>query len=1490
MSGIKDTANVTLTVNGEQAKKMLSGLNRQLEEANNTLTALKANGSDAKSIAQQNKLIKGLEQQIDNVTSAIEGVNRALKNVDTATPRELERAIRHCYAVLKNTKPGTEVWDEHITKIRELKSRLSELKESFVPKPSILHRVSDFVNKWQTLIVGAFAGAGSVVNVFRNSVDAYASMDQEMASVRKFTGQTAEEVAAMNDEFKKMDTRTPREELNKLAQEAGRLGKTSTEDVMGFVRAADKINVALDDLGDGATLTLSKLTGVFGIEEKYGTEKALLKTGSIINELSQNCSASAPYLAEFASRLGGVASQAGLTIQQIMGFGAVLDSSNQAVEASATALSQVMVRIYQDPAKYAKVAGLDVSKFAAKVKTDMNGALLELLETLNKAGGMDVLSPMFKDMGENGSRAIAALSTLASKIDFVKSQQEAANVAFEEGTSIDKEFAVQNNTVQASLEKCKNAANDLRVELGEQLAPLVAHMMTSSTALVRALVTLINYMKENHGITLMTALSIAGWTIALNANIISQKLWAVVLKTGNVLALTVRTTSLALAVVFQLLTGNITKATAAMKLLNTTLKGSLFGIVATGIALAVGKLIDYVNHADEAAKKQAELNKEHQAFLKDLRNIDSKSSEYSRNELGRLEALYKKATDEARSKDERVAAAKRLQQLYPDYFKNLSTEAILVGNAISKYKDLTTAIIKAANARAAQDKIAEIGGQKMDEQVHKKGLEDEKAQKLAAEKKLLNQIASAQKKMNDAASLDAKQSQEWNKWHNTLTKLQTRLSGVRDRLTEINKGLKESDAKFAEFDEAQNYLAKEYGVDIEDALSGGANQTPTPETPSPKDAYVSQSKIEKDAKKRAAAEKKALAMARKDIQQQLESAKGGYEFGNAENISQYGSGLKTYEEFLEKKEALELEYVDAQEEIYKQLYKNESEQDRKLLLMFDEDYQALLQKHAELTNKHADAQSKRKVEDLQREYKMKVAQQEFDFNSPTSQYYGDELAQEERLFRMKQDYLEECKKAYKTGSKEWTQYEEQLQEAEQDHILSLRKSYMQKYEEWHASYSTASAATKMKIELASLDYLHEKGLIKEEEYQMILLSIKKKYADAALAVEQNKTEAKYKVTGPDGDSLDIRSKSEQTKAKNSTRDTAKQTAIDDVKARLKAGLITQDEADTAYKRIEHAFGKDLFDDIASQLDDTTKLFFNLGTTLADIGNMVWDNWQDGIQNVGDIAQATFAVMGAALETYGQFAAAQSKIDIARSEAKYDKEIELAQGNSYKTAKLEKEKEEATAKLKAEATRKEYNIKVITAIAQTAQNALTAYGAGLEAGFPMALWLAPTLAALATANGMVQVALLKKQQQAAEAEGYAEGGFTKPGGKYEPAGIVHAGEWVASQELLSNPVARPMIEALDYAQRTNTIGSLRAEDVSRSITANDNLSRLAEQDSSSAMTVAAMVQNSQAISLLTSRLNEPFVTVNTITGDKGIKQAQDEYDQLVRNKTPKSRRK
>lgn len=351
MSGIKDTATVTLNVNGAQAKQMMSDLEDKIKQTKATIDSMKAAMANPKDIEKAKKQLTTYQKQLDEMKSATEGVNKALGNLDTATPRQLEKALRTLNKQMKDMTPGDEVWESHVEKIKEIKERLAELREEMAVQQTWWQRAVGWVNKWQTAILGVVAGSGTVIDIFRQSVDAYADMDQEMANVRKFTGMTEKQVADLNEEFKKMDTRSSREQLNKLAQEAGRLGKTSKEDVLGFVRAADQINVALDDLGEGATLTLSKLTGIFGDEERYGTEQALLKVGSVINELSQNCSASAPYLAEFSSRLGGVGAQAGMTIQQIMGYGAVLDANSQKVEASATALSQIIVRLYQDPAK-----------------------------------------------------------------------------------------------------------------------------------------------------------------------------------------------------------------------------------------------------------------------------------------------------------------------------------------------------------------------------------------------------------------------------------------------------------------------------------------------------------------------------------------------------------------------------------------------------------------------------------------------------------------------------------------------------------------------------------------------------------------------------------------------------------------------------------------------------------------------------------------------------------------------------------------------------------------------------------------------------------------------------------------------------------------------------------------------------------------------------------------------------------------------------------
>lgn len=275
-------------------------------------------------------------------------------------------------------------------------------------------------------------------------------------------------------------------------------------------------------------------------------------------------------------------------------------------------------------------------------------------------------------------------------------------------------------------------------------------------------------------------------------------------------------------------------------------------------------------------------------------------------------------------------------------------------------------------------------------------------------------------------------------------------------------------------------------------------------------------------------------------------------------------------------------------------------------------------------------------------------------------------------------------------------------------------------------------------------------------------------------------------------------------------------------------------------------------------------------------------------------------MNAGLQQFSEMTQASADIEVAKVEKKYDREIELAEGNAYRVKQLEKRKETETARIKNEANRKMFSMQVIQAVAQTATNALNAYGSA--AAIPVVGYiLAPIAAAMAVAAGMVQVAAIKKQQKAAEAQGYSAGGFTRKGRVDEPVGIVHAGEWVASQRLVNSPQTRPLIDALEYMQRTNSIGSLRAADVSRSITAP---MILASQPQVQSVVVTQQqpglveaLENlsalhsplSTSISRLNERLNEPFVTIATVTGDHGINRAQEEYDRLLRNKSPKYRK-
>lgn len=1383
MPNYTSTANVILSVNGKQAQKMLSQLEKDARRLEKQI-AKAASAGDKATMKKLQRELKSTQRMIEQLKGSAASTENVLRRLDKATPRELNKALKQLKNELNGIERGTAAWDAQIDKIKAVRQEIDKVNESMRDQESLSDRVMNWINKWQMALLAVGAAITGLVMAGRAAVNAFAGMEQEMANVRKFTGMDADEVAALNEEFKKIDTRTSREELNQLAQEAGRLGKSSQKDVLGFVRAADKINVALDDLGDGATLTLSKLTGIFGDEKRLGTEKALLSVGSVINELSQNCSASAPYIAEFASRMGGVGAQAGMTVQQIMGFAAVLDSNNQKLEASSTALSQVIVRIYQDPAKYARVAGMDVQKFSNLVKTDMNAALIEFLSTLKQAGSMDVLSPMFKDMGENGSRAISALSTLANHIDEVKSQQLVANEAFAEATSIDKEFEVQNNTVQAQLDKATNRVHELAVELGEKLQPVMRLVISSSTIALKALSAMVDFFIKYRREIIAGVAAIA----AYNAIMIVYRYHTVmatkattmfhgVMKLVRMILPAVRLLFTPLINAVQYFTNGLQvnyamqerwrKSMAAMKFSNWV--GLVLALAAAVYALA--------NRFKSAAEEAEKARKEEEEYRKSLTDLDEASSEYCHKEISRLDALYKAATDEAKSKDERKKAADRLQALYPDYFKNLSTEQIMVGQAKTAYDQLRDSIIEVARARAAAEKIVQNEKELLTLEQQAPGLKAKRDK---------------DKKAHDAAVSEwdnARQMESYQSYTNSTDAAVGQMVDVAPyarRVASTGQTYNASEAAYQanlrkqrQLNQANEFLRNKYKISA-DALA-------EPENPDVPITYTGGGGSGSGGGGSAAADK--FAKEKEWREQEEASARIAYATGESDYIA-----------YTKRMDEIAVEFCEKQ-----LLHTNLMETER---LQITAEWREAQMKQLE----HLDEQT---IEQENNRYNTQLAE--------LKQFYIDgSISKETFDLKTEEAEIEHQRRLValtKEGSKERLQAEQQLQSL----LIAQMQRKQQEKEKLEAKYAamkkdffgdnSQEAQAKLDADLALLDVVYQRELAAAGENAEEKLRIDEAYEKAKLALKK------------------------------------------------KYGLLAEEDTRNAMER-----------------------------GIAD--SVEWLNGDGGKALTGTL-DTLVSGMSAVFSQLSSLMQAELDIQTAEINKRYDAEISRAEGNTYKVKKLEKEKEKEIAKTKKEANRKMFAMQVIQAVAQTATNALNAYGSA--AAIPVVGYiLAPIAAAMAVAAGAIQIAAIKKQQQASEAQGYQSGGFTPEGNTDEVAGVVHKGEWVASQRLVNNPRTRPLLEALDYAQRTNTIGSITSADVSRTITAPAVLAAQPQ-----APTVVNNTYNSTpssdnseltaTIRQLKDRLNEPFVTVNTVTGDHGIQQAQDKYDRLMKNKSPKSRK-
>lgn len=1397
---------VTLAINSEQAQRKLDEINKKLEEARKKKSEAFDRG-DGKALQAYAKEIKSLEAQSARLQSRASTVEKVLNNLDKATPRELKATIKEINRELNsgNVKRGEEQWKELTRALQETKAELKKISdeqkaaESSFGWGGFKKTLSDFGAKWNGLAVvfdsiwGKLSAAKELVGEFVNE---YAEMAEHTSGVSKYTGLAKDEVDALNESFKQLDTRTPREKLNDLAADAGRLGIQSKEAVLDFVEAADQINVALgEDLGEDAVKNIGKLAQMFGTDKTMGLKQAMLSTASVINELAQSSSASEGYIMEFTNRLAGVGNQAGMSQAQLMGLASVMDQNQVAVEKGATALQNVLTALFKDPAKMAKAAGLEVEAFTKKLSVDANGALLEFLQALNSAGGMDRLTPMLAEMGLNGAGVTQTLSTLAGKLSDVKVAQTEAARAFEEGTSCTNEFMASNKTAKAELEKAQKKVKDLRVELGERLYPVFTSMNNAvvvAAPVLRGLISLlgvvVSFVGENARAIVTATVAVAAYTAAIKIHLV----WQALCKAGTV-AWTAATTAL----------------TTAQNALNIATKANGFAALASLILSAVAALGTWLfmsNSATEAEEKNTKAKKanasatDEQRRKQELLNAVKKAqADSTKDERAQIEMLTGIIRDNSASIDDRRAAIAKLQQIVPGYHASISSSGVLIEKNTRAIDDYIAQLDRLALAQAVFEKLQENAKKQIDidraidawnkaiayrdEQMKKPGHESRTegpgmTLTFPGGKKVKSNIEGNFTRIEDER-IQRENKRKYNFYVEQGKQIQ---KDNQDLLDYLKK--KGAWGEYTKIVANGGVTSPVGGVPTFSPTAGGKG------TGGSHGGGNGGSHGETDLMKK---EREKL---EKEAEKQRLVAK-----------TQYDAGLIDHREYSAQKLDIDAKLYADERDLYD---KNSDE------------WVKLEQKRLDVKNETRKENHAWSIHELDVEEKeeLEVAKKNYIDGTVTEEQY------EKTKSEIKLNYLKRRAAMSKLYGQEEAaaKYESEYNEAVEADALQRRKEFWEKVSKMRDEYLALDLEKQKAAELAFLEELHNKhddALLSEEEYQKAKKAIEEKYKKKAENEKNGKSDGddEWKIKDPLGSSTDTWSQGVEKFAR----------VLASLKMKLKDG-----EA----------------------------------------------SWED----YAAVGVASIAMLSAVMDTMSQVFQVQQQEEEAKVTAKYDAEIKAAGQNSARGKQLEEQKQKDLAKIKNKYNKKMMTVEIAQAVAQTAMNAIMAYGSVVKIPI-VGPALAVAAAATATAAGMIQIATIKKQH-AAQSEGYYEGGFTGGNRWRRSAGVVHEGEFVANHEAVRNPNVLPVLQLIDHAQRTNRIAQLTAADVSRAIAA-----PLATSANTAATADVAALQvaesgvnggaTNEVLTRLTEQMDRGIKAVVVIDGPEGLDRQWTLYNKMKR---------
>lgn len=1415
MADYTHTTTIILDVNDDKAQRKIKERTADLEAMRKRLNEIAQKPVSSRTTAEKKEYtrltreIQKTEKELNRMQSAAAAADRVLGNISTANLKELRTTLRNINRELESgsIERGSDRWNALSQKAREIKQEINKVNTEI--SASKKNGLSNFGDKWTGLTVvfdSIISKIGALKSTMEGYVNEYAEMAEHMSGVKKYTGLADDAVRSLNDDFRAMDTRTPRQQLNDLAADAGRLGIQSKRQVLDFVQAADQINVALgEDLGEDAVKNIGKLAQMFGDADRMGLKQAMLSTASIINDLAQSSSASEGYLMDFTARLAGVGNQAGMSQSQIMAFASVLDQNMVEVEKGATALQNVITALYANPAKMARIAGLDVQNFTHLLKTNGNEALLQFATALQKAGSMDALAPMLKEMKLSGAGVTQTLSTLAANIETIRATQAQAATAFQQGTSVTNEFNQANNTAQAQLEKAQKRAADLRAELGERLYPAYTAVINGTNTFTALLMRAIAFVGTHTKQIATLAAVITTYTLAAHLATIGtalltagQKALNFVIGLGRSLIAFTRIAVLALSLAYYTLTGNLVKARAAHIALQLVMKTNSFALMATAVVAVAGAIYLWATREKQLTEAQRQRLK----IQKDQAAIEKKGNEAIATTQAKIYQLTAIIHDNNRKLSDRYAAIRALKRLVPGYNAQISQTGQFTRENTRAINDYISALKKKAMMEAAQEQIKDLMAAKLNQQerlqrmqnavsIRKERLADFNAKHPTVAREYDNFMSAVRKGDTNAAATIALTPlfRDYGKLLDALREAQGWGTKVGGEITSIETRINSLTATF-----------KRLGGSLEEILNIGVVTTDTPTTEG--DGEGDNGQALTGGGSTGSGGKKGHVT---DHSPQIRAIDEEQAKANANLTARYAAReIATYYDYQQLKLKSDKDFLLKKRAIYKEGDTEIANIDRdiadidKQLTTARRDY-SLNQIDVETEARTRALNIRHEKETMDEEqYQRELSAIQLEGLDRRAKYLRDPAN------RATAEQIHEADLALEKA-KNQAKYDEDLRFAQK--IANARKEWLAK-----------SAAEQQAEELKFAKYLHENRLLSEEEYQK---------AKAAIA-------GKYAKEG----------------GKNS-KDT--------------------DSDDTDQYKLKNPLGSPT-DAMSQGVEQLAASLSSLQLKLKD-GKAAW-------QDYAAVGVAALSTVSAMLSSVSQLYQAQQQEEEARVTARYDAEIKAAGSNSARAKKLEEQKQKETAAIKNKYNRKMQAVELAQAVAQTAMNAIMAYGSVVRIPIVGPI-LAVAAAAAAVAAGAIQIAAIKKQH-AAQAAGYYEGGFTGGTAYYREAGVVHQGEFVANHQAVRNPALLPLLQLIDHAQRTNRVASLTPADVSRAIAAPMATSIATTQTANSPalqITTEDTNQQTQTLNRLSDQIDQGITAIVTIDGPQGLDRQYRHYKRL-----------